>query len=95
MKPISQQGIGASDLAKNVATAKLTPSKVEAEKSKVDTAASPVKSLATAIAQQGPPVDVDKIAAIRAAIADGNYAINPDKIADQMVEQDLVRGNDQ
>ena len=37
----------------------------------------------------GAPVDSDKVAAIRAAIAEGRYPVDPRKIAERMVDMDL------
>jgi negative regulator of flagellin synthesis FlgM len=37
----------------------------------------------------GPPVDSAKVAAIRAAIAEGRYPVDPDKIAERMIALDL------
>ncbi len=37
----------------------------------------------------GPPVDVAKVAALRVAIANGQYPVDPQKIAQRMVELDL------
>lgn len=45
---------------------------------------------AAALAAQGAPVDTDKVAAIRAGIADGTYTVNAKAIADAMIAQDLV-----
>lgn len=42
-------------------------------------------SLASALAEQGPPVDFAKIAQVRQAIALGTYRVNPDKVADAML----------
>jgi negative regulator of flagellin synthesis FlgM len=50
-----------------------------------DTSASP----AARMAAQGAPVDLDRIAAIKAAIASGNYPVNPAAIADRMLALDL------
>jgi negative regulator of flagellin synthesis FlgM len=45
------------------------------------------------MAASGAPVDSEKVAAIRAAIADGRYPVDPDKIAEKMLALDLpVRG---
>jgi negative regulator of flagellin synthesis FlgM len=66
-------------------------------------AASPVDTLSTSdeasgaivstpaarMAAQGAPVDVDKIAAIKAAIASGNYPVHPERIAEKMIALDL------
>ena len=49
---------------------------------------SPIASLtstARAIADQGPPVDMDRITALRSAIADGSYQIDPENIASSMM----------
>lgn len=42
-------------------------------------------SLASALAQKGPPFDADKVASLRAAIASGNYQINLGNIADGII----------
>jgi flagellar biosynthesis anti-sigma factor FlgM len=42
-------------------------------------------SLASALAQKGPPFDADKIASLRAAIASGSYQTNLGNIADGIV----------
>jgi len=46
-------------------------------------------SPAARMAAEGAPVDLDRIAAIKAAIASGNYPVNPDAIADRMLALDL------
>jgi flagellar biosynthesis anti-sigma factor FlgM len=42
-------------------------------------------SLASTLAEQGPPVDFAKIAQVRQAIALGTYRVSPDKIAEGMM----------
>ena len=37
----------------------------------------------------GPPVEGGKVEAIRAAIAEGRYRIDPQRIAERMIETDL------
>ena len=37
----------------------------------------------------GPPVDSAKVAAIRAAIAEGRYPVDPEKIAERMLALDF------
>lgn len=37
----------------------------------------------------GPPVDSARVAAIRAAIAEGRYPVDPDKIAERMIALDF------
>lgn len=41
------------------------------------------------LAALGPPVDVDKVSRIRAAIANGSYTIDVQAIASRMVDADL------
>ncbi len=48
-------------------------------------AASPAAEMAAA----GPPIDAERIAAIRAAIAEGRYPVDPEKIAERMIALDL------
>ncbi|PZU57320.1 MAG: flagellar biosynthesis anti-sigma factor FlgM [Sphingobium sp.] len=48
-----------------------------------------VSSPAARMAAEGAPVDLDRIAAIKAAIASGNYPVDPQRIADRMVDLDL------
>lgn len=43
-------------------------------------------SAAAEMAAKGPPIDADKVAAIRAAIAEGRYPVQPDRIADAMID---------
>ncbi|MET0362767.1 MAG: flagellar biosynthesis anti-sigma factor FlgM [Sphingobium sp.] len=50
-----------------------------------------VANPAARLAQQGAPIDMEKIAKIKAAIASGNYPVDADAIAERMVELDLPR----
>ena len=47
-------------------------------------------SASSEMAAAGAPVDAGKVAAIRAAIAEGRYPVDPDKIAKSMIELDLM-----
>ena len=47
-------------------------------------------SAAFDMAAAGAPVDSSKVAAIRAAIAEGRYPVDPEKIAKSMIELDLM-----
>ena len=40
-------------------------------------------------AAAGPPIDVEKVRAIRTAIAEGRYPVDPDRIAKSMMDLDL------
>jgi negative regulator of flagellin synthesis FlgM len=44
---------------------------------------------AAEMAAAGAPVDSEKVAAIRAAIAEGRYPVDPDKIAEKMLALDV------
>jgi negative regulator of flagellin synthesis FlgM len=46
-------------------------------------------SPAARLAQEGAPIDTDKIQRIKSAIASGNYPVDADAIADRMVDLDL------
>lgn len=52
-------------------------------------AASESASPAARMAAEGAPVDMDRIAAIKAAIASGNYPVDANAIAERMVDLDL------
>ncbi len=56
-----------------------------ATRGELGAAANPLAQMAAA----GPPVDGDKVAAIRAAIAEGRYPVDPDRIAAAMLALDL------
>ncbi len=61
--------------------------KVSAEKAS-ETAQS-VSTPAARMAAQGAPIDVARIARVKQAIASGNYPVDPDKIAEKMLDLDL------
>lgn len=48
-----------------------------------------VSSPAAKLAQLGAPIDAEKIAAIRTAIAEGRYPVDPKAIAAKMIDLDL------
>jgi negative regulator of flagellin synthesis FlgM len=50
-------------------------------------------SLVAALAEAGPPINSDKIAAIRQAIASGAYPIDPKAIAAKMIALDLPKAD--
>ncbi len=71
------------ETAQSRSTAKIT---TEAAPEK---AAETVSTPASRMAAQGAPVDVARIARIKQAIASGNYPVDPDKIAEKMLDLDL------
>ncbi|HAF41831.1 MAG TPA: flagellar biosynthesis anti-sigma factor FlgM [Sphingobium sp.] len=52
-------------------------------------AASASASPAARMAAEGAPVDMDRISAIKAAIASGNYPVDANAIAERMIALDL------
>lgn len=50
-----------------------------------------VGGLVSEIASAGAPIDGDKVAMIKRAIAEGRYPVNADRIADAMLALDLPR----
>lgn len=50
---------------------------------------SPVESAVFELVSGGAPVDSAKVAAIRTAIAEGRYPVDPDRIAERMIALDL------
>lgn len=55
------------------------------------TSASASPSTAALLAGEHAPVDGAKVAALRAAIADGSYRIDPRALAEKMIALDLPR----
>lgn len=52
------------------------------------TAAAPSLQV-TQIAAEGPPVALDRVAALKAAIANGSYKVDADAIASHMIQNDF------
>lgn len=50
-----------------------------------------VESSVADLVAAGPPVDSEKVAMIRAAIAEGRYPVDADRIAERMIALDLDR----
>jgi negative regulator of flagellin synthesis FlgM len=46
----------------------------------------------TQMVAEGPPVAVDRVAALKAAIANGSYKVDADAIADRMIANDFPEG---
>lgn len=61
-----------------------TPSGDALGQTQVSSPASLIADLAA-----GPPVNAEKIAALRAAIAEGRYPVDPQKIAERMIALDI------
>lgn len=79
---IGPTGTGAADAIRNQAVQKGTPVEKTSLKPEVAQAApNPAAELAAA----GPPVDTDKVAQVRAAIANGSYNLDIQAIANRMI----------
>ncbi|WP_298398954.1 flagellar biosynthesis anti-sigma factor FlgM [Sphingobium sp.] len=76
--------IGANSLRDSGKTRASSPTG-SAVASTVSSSASP----AARMAAEGAPVDMDRIAAIKSAIASGNYPVDANAIAERMVALDL------
>ena len=57
----------------------------------VGTAPTGPGGVVAALVSQGAPVDTDKVSALRQAIAEGRYRVDPELIADKMIAADLGR----
>ncbi len=71
--------------------AKLMPSGVELPGG---TRRSQTSSLAAEVAGDAAPVDTARVATLKAAIADGRYAVDPPAIAERMIASDLGASSD-
>ncbi len=68
--------------AQTRATAKVTA------ETETETAQS-ISTPAARMAAQGAPIDTARIARVKQAIASGNYPVDPEKIAERMLDLDL------
>lgn len=85
---IGPTGSGRIDATRSDAVQRGAPAaKVAPVKS--DAAEQAALNPAAELASSGPPIDAEKIAAIRAAIAEGRYPIDPRAIAEKMIDLDL------
>lgn len=81
-------GIVRSTAPRRISGDAATPAPTAAPARLAATDAMPVArliGLAQELGDQGPPVDVTRVAALRAAIADGRYVIDSDAIAGSML----------
>jgi negative regulator of flagellin synthesis FlgM len=50
-----------------------------------------LQGIAAALVELGPPVDQDKVATLRQAIAEGRYRVDPEAIAERMIAAEHAR----
>ena len=89
---ISRSGAGRLEPVRSGVERSEAPGKTAdaAGRRELGAAANPLAEMAAA----GPPVDGGKVAAIRAAIAEGRYPVDPQRIAAAMLALDLPAKGD-
>lgn len=65
--------------------------RAQAPRARESAAAAPSLQVTQMVAE-GPPVAVDRVAALKAAIANGSYKVDADAIADRMIANDFPEG---
>lgn len=83
---VGNKGVGRLDLQRGQVGRSQAASKSDDALGQ-DTIAAPGNLLADLAA--GPPINAEKIAALKAAIAEGRYPVDPEKIAERMIALDL------
>jgi negative regulator of flagellin synthesis FlgM len=84
---IGPAGTGTVDTARNQGVQKSAPVEKIAAKTP---AAATLPNPAAELAASGPPVDVDKVAQVRAMIANGSYNLDIQAIANRMIDIDIL-----
>jgi flagellar biosynthesis anti-sigma factor FlgM len=79
VNPVGRSGIGPLDPMRTSPKAPVT------RDARVDGSATP----ASRFARLGPPIDVNRVGEIRAAIANGSYTVDADRLAAAMLALDL------
>jgi negative regulator of flagellin synthesis FlgM len=82
---VGKNGPGPIDLGRADKSAAPAP----VANSGIRTGQGPVESAVFGLGAGGAPVDSAKVAAIRAAIAEGRYPVDPHRIAERMIALDL------
>ena len=89
IKSVGQSLHAAVEAAKLRETAQSrSTARVSAEPAPESTTTS-MSTPASRMAAQGAPIDLARIARIKQAIASGNYPVDPEKIAEKMLDLDL------
>jgi negative regulator of flagellin synthesis FlgM len=84
---VGKGGTGRIDLSRQEKGATLSPLRSDGARAPEGG----VKSAVLELVSSGPPVDTSRVEAIRAAIRDGRYPVDPDRIAQRMLDLDLPR----
>ena len=80
--------VEAAKLRESAQTRATAPA-AQATQASTSTAAENVATPASRMAAQGAPVDSARIERVKQAIASGKYPVDPDKIAEKMLDLDL------
>ncbi len=88
IKPVGPGMTTAVEAAKLRETAQSRPSALPS-RSTSQAAAEPVATPSARMAAQGAPIDSARIERIKQAIASGKYPVDPEKIAEKMLDLDL------
>jgi len=89
IKSVGQSLNAAVEAAKLRETAQSRSTAKVSTETATDKAAPSVSTPAARMAAQGAPIDMARIERIKQAIASGNYPVDPDKIAEKMLDLDL------
>jgi len=91
IKPVGQPVSAAVDAAKlrETAQARQTAPTTQPSQATASVVAETVATPSARMAAQGAPIDSARIERVKQAIASGKYPVDPDKIAEKMVDLDL------
>jgi negative regulator of flagellin synthesis FlgM len=87
--PVMSAAVEAAKLRESGQTRTPAPTTPVAQDTAARLVGETVATPAARMAAQGAPVDTARIAKIKEAIASGNYPVDPDKIAEKMLDLDL------
>lgn len=82
---VMSAAVEAAKLRESGQTKATAPTPREASPVVAETVATP----ASRMASEGAPIDMARIQRVKQAIASGNYPVDPDKIAEKMIDLDL------
>lgn len=91
IKSLGQMAANSVDLAKLREGGKAKAADRIGQGNAASAAASSSATPIARMAAEGAPIDLDRVAAIKQAIAQGNYPVDADKIAERMIDLDLGR----
>ena len=89
IKSVGQMITSSADLAKMREGAKAKAASAVADGANVRSLRGGAATPAARMAAEGAPVDMDRVSALKDAIASGNYPVNPERIAERMIELDM------